>query len=394
MLKWINTEQLLYKPAVLFVSASLGWLAANAYLPHTPHTAFLKGFLPGLYQILFVLALGNAVLNNTHRHSLLKWIGTLFAPVPNQSLGMLLSALLTFTWLLWNTGLHQWDVYELTYLGLSFLCGSAFGAFFYNIYGFRARAMPIVYHIDSSRFDTFMGTLIASIFLGTNIYCLPSYEAPMNGSGVLFFPLALAGVSLFFTICSAILVGERAKNNKFWLVVSSGVAIMMLAIASALVSSMLPQAWMLNGREHTSSDVLFSVGFGLIAGLIAGAIVRFYDAIAHAYLQFVLNKPFKGLPINIGLRILVNIIVPIMPVLIVGASLFLSYSHAGLYGTAIGLLGMLSNVGVSMIIEANKLQTAELSTMQRRKLALVSPELNRIVSNLLFRITRQEETIA
>lgn len=387
MYKKENWMAIPYKALAVMVLSmlGLGWMTIN--LATTANYSFLRNALPAFVQMIAILTLGNITLKFAHKHFVLRWLGALFAPAPNRSLGMLLSSLFTAHWLLTaQWGLDAWDMYLLVYIGCAFLAGASAAVVLYHFFGYKSAERDIAYKVDNSRFDTFMGVVVASVFLGASFHSLPQVGDVKEGA---IFPLLLAIWSIGATIISAVLIGEKPKESRWWLAISFSVAVLMMIIAAELLLNYLPPYWSFNGREYTSSQALLSVELGIIAGLVTGIIVRFYDKIANWYVNFLLNKRFMGLGVNISLRIFINILVPFLPMIVVSSALLLAYAAAGLYGTSISLLGMLSNVGVSMIIESNHLNTARmpLSGMERRKLAIVSPALNQLLINSFHKIT-------
>lgn len=383
----------LYKPLILLLSTTIGILVAKQHLAINLDGLFLTGFLTGLYQVLIVLAIGNLVLKFAHKHFILKWLGILFAPVPNRSLGLLVSSLSVFTYLLMSYDAGSFNVFHVTYIALSFIGGSALGAFVYNLYGFKARDLNIVYQIENDRLDTFMGVIISAVFLGTGFTYLPESYTTFSGNGGVFFPLLIAISGLIITFIAAVLVGQRPKNTKFWVSISVFSAILMMIIATELVIVLLPSYWMVDGQEYTSSKLLLTIQLGLLAGLLAGFMVKFYKVISDLYIQFILGQTFKLVWVNVMLRLFINVIFPFMPVILTSGALLISYFMAGMYGTSIAFLGMLSNVGVSLVIEGNRLNVGtskRLTPMQKQKIALLSPNLNQLLVRILgFKIKRK-----
>ena len=376
----------LYKPLVLIIVTTIGVLLVRKHITSSFEGLFITGFMAGFYQILITLSLGNSVLKFAHKHFTLKALGILFAPIPNKSLGMLVSSLSVFTYLLVSRDLGHLNVYHIIAIGLPFIGGSALGAFMYNLYGFKARDLKIVYRIENDRLDTFMGVIVAAVFLGTGFTYLPESYATFEGNGGILFPLLIAIAGLIITFFAAVLIGKKPKNTRFWVSISVFSAVLMMIIATELVIVLLPSYWIVDGQEYTSSRLLLSIQLGLLAGLLAGFLVRFYTLISDMYIQFVLGQTFKRIWVNVLLRLFINVIFPFMPVILTSSALLISYAMAGMYGTSIAFLGMLSNVGVSLVIEGNRLNietSKRLTPMQKQKLALLSPNLNQMLMRIL-----------
>ncbi|MFT5918086.1 MAG: MFS family permease [Flammeovirgaceae bacterium] len=378
------TGKVLYKPLVLIIASIFGLLLLNKESSTPFDNYFLPSFGVGIYQAFLTLLFGNLVLRFAHKNILLKWIGIIFAPQPNKSLGLLFSSLCAFTWLLKDSQIVPLDALSIANIALSFLIGSAVSVLLYNLFGPKTRDFKVTYQIENDRQEAFVAVILSSVFLGTSFSFLPSDYLPNSGNGMVFFPLYLAIAGLIITFFGAIIVGEKPKNERYWLSISIVSAILMMIISTELIISNLPSHWSLNGVEFQPSDILLSVQIGLFAGLGAGISVKFYDLVANWYVSFVLKQSNKTVWVNLSLRFFINVIFPFLPVILISASLLISYGIGGIYGTSVSFLGMLSNVGLSLLITGNKLNETsldEITTWQKQKMAMLSPN---------FRIVLQE----
>jgi hypothetical protein len=369
-----------YRPQALAMLSVLALGVAAFSLPEVPHaTMFLKGFIPGLCAMLSALLFGNWILQERARNAAFGWISIFFAPTPSRSFGVLLVLLLSFSGLLYSQEVGMAGVFPLTYVSLSFVSGCAIGAFSYRRYGPQARWLRIVYHLDRLRLDAFTGATLSAVLLGANFYYLPTQAIGQQGNGAMLFPLFMATVVLLFMLGSGLVAGaQSSKSNHFaWL--NLPMVLILLLAGAQMAHTMLPSVWIMNGREYSANGVAWAVAAGIVAGLFAGITVKAYQRVAVWYLKFLLYRPFKGVAYNIILRVVVNVAVPVLPVVLVAAALLFAYTVAGLYGAAVALMGLLSNGSIA--VQANQLKPSmlELSMAQRRKLALVSPALDKVL---------------
>jgi len=368
-------NQVLYKPVALIIVAFICYLSFGSQMPEG---LFFPSFSTGLYQVFLSLLFGNFLLHFASKHFLLKWFGILFAPKPNKSLGLLLSTLMAFAWLLANLQMDKWTSASLAYTAIAFTAGSAISAFVYELVGFKAKDLGITYQIENDRQEAFIAVIASAVFLGTNFAFLPSDFIPMAGNGGIVFPIYLAIIGLVVTFVAAVIVGEKPKNEKTWLTISITSMVIMMIASVELVTIYLPNHWSINGVEYQPSDILLAVQLGLLAGLLAGISVKFYTLISETYIQFVIKNQQKRVWLNVALRVFINVVFPFLPIILISAALLISFFVGGIYATSISFLGMLSNVGLSLVIDGNKLNAEKMQTIsfwERQKLALSSPQL-------------------
>ena len=370
-----------YKAVSVLLASTTAWiLLIIAYPEHFQANRWM-GAIPAFQQMLFTLTIGHLLLHFSKRYAWLQWAGMLFAPVPHRSLGMLFSSMLTFYWLIGDWRNAAWDLYLFLHIILSFVTGATLALLVYYVLRQRfqqLQAMP--FQMDRSRIDMFVGTLVASVLLGATFHVTSLAGEPAEG---VLFPLMIGIWNIGITSVSALLVGRQPKQSRWWLFVSAASAVLMMVVAAELVLSYLPSFWAFNGREYSTSNALLAVELGLFAGWLAGIIIRFYDRIALWYIDFLLEQRAKrGIAINMILRVMINLILPVLPLALVSTALLGSYATGGLYGTSIALLGILSNVGLSMVIETNQLNAKKMSisATQRKKLELVSPSFPQAIN--------------
>ena len=382
-------HSVLYKPlliAIIAISILASW---HAYMPEG---VFSKGFFLGIYQAFSTLLVGNLVIRFIPKAKVVRWLGILFATQPNKSLGFLLSNLIAFAWLLTEVQSTKLTATVLTYVVLSFAAGTAIATFFYSLFGFKARDLAIIYQIETDRQDSFIAVIASAVFLGSTFSFLPTHSMPFDGNGGIIFPILLAIAGLLVTFIGAIIIGEKPKNNRTWLTVSIFSAVSMVLISTELVILYLPKYWTMLGKEYSSSDMLLAVQIGLLAGFIAGTSVKFYDSIASTYVKFVLDNSSKKIWLNIILRFFINIILPFAPIITITFALLISYGIGNLYGASISFLGMLSHVGLSLVVDTNRLNATKMRSVsfwQRQKLLLLSPDLQ-LTTKYLFRRLRKK----
>lgn len=369
-----------YKALIVLLGSTIAWAVLIYAYPQHFHSGGWIGAMLAFQQMLGVLIIGHLLLRLSKKYTWLSIPSILFAPVPHRSLAMIFSSMATFYSLIGDWQVVAWDVYLLLHIVLSFLAGASFALLLFYVAiqrFFTPQSLP--FQLDRARVDMFSGTLVASVLLGSTFHITSTAGEPSEG---VLFPLVLGLWNIGITSIGAVLVGNKPKQSRWWFTVSSAAAVLMMIIATELVRAYLPAFWTFGGREYLASNALLAVELGLLAGWAAGIIIRFYDRISLWYIDYLLEQKSKGVKLNILMRLFINIILPVLPMLLVTLALLGSFVAGGLYGTSLALLGILSNVGLSMVIEANSLNAKKLpiSDTEKRKLELLSPSFPQMLS--------------
>lgn len=191
--------------------------------------------------------------------------------------------------------------------------------------------------MGSDIFESYCGAMIASIAIASTMV------TSMLGDqqALMFLPLALASTGLAASIAAIVLV-------KFMSSKSPDVALRIGTMASAVL--FMGAAWFLISAAGIDVNIWLAVLSGSVGGIVIGLVTEYYTAgepvrkIARAGETGAATVMISGLAV--GMQSVV------VPVLTIGAIIFVSTELAGLYGVAIAAVGMLSTVGMTMAIDA------------------------------------------
>ncbi|MCB1245607.1 MAG: sodium/proton-translocating pyrophosphatase, partial [Verrucomicrobiae bacterium] len=135
-------------------------------------------------------------------------------------------------------------------------------------------------------------------------------------------------------------------------------AALMLVGAWFAIDYLLPSQWtekgILTGVERTfhSWGVFVAAIGGLIAGLAVGFITEHYTGTGTGPVKSIVKQSTTGSATNIIAGLGVGMQSTALPILVIATGIFFAYSFAGLYGIAIGALGMLANTGIQLAVDA------------------------------------------
>jgi len=105
-------------------------------------------------------------------------------------------------------------------------------------------------------------------------------------------------------------------------------------------------------KTSTNWGVMTCALVGLISGMIIGFFTDYFTSNAYAPTQKLAESCKSGAAINIIQGLALGYLSCIIPILAIGVSIFVSFTLAGMYGIAIAALGMLSNLSISLAIDA------------------------------------------
>ena len=205
-------------------------------------------------------------------------------------------------------------------------------------------------------FESYVGSIIGTMVLGAVFIAYPEYAADLRFGGLnaVLLPLLLAGVGIVTSVFGTFFVkvkegGNPQKALNTGEFISSGI---MLIATYFIVTWMLPETWTYDGKTYGAMGVFWAVIFGLVAGLLIGLITEFYTGTGTKPVKGIVNQSLTGSATNIIAGLGVGMQSTAIPIVILAAAILGAYEFAGLYGIAIAAVGMLSNTGIQLAVDA------------------------------------------
>ncbi len=210
-------------------------------------------------------------------------------------------------------------------------------------------------------FESYVGSIIGTMVLGATYIGVVGFEPTneLGGLNAVLLPLVLASLGIITSIIGTFFVrvkegGDPQKALNRGEFIASGI---MLVLTYLVIDNMLPDSWSWTSRggtsfEFTSLGVFFAVIIGIVSGVLIGMITEFYTGTGTKPVKHIVKQSLTGSATNIIAGLGVGMQSTAIPIVILATAIIGAHHFAGLYGIAIAAVGMLSNTGIQLAVDA------------------------------------------
>ena len=205
-------------------------------------------------------------------------------------------------------------------------------------------------------FGSYVATMLATMVLGREVIATGDH---FNGLSPILLPMVIAGIGVLFSILGTLFVRIKKDSDSVMSALNMGnwSAMVLTAIASYfLIQWMMPaEMEFVRGDVHqviTSMHVFYAIVLGLVVGTLMSMVTEYYTSMGRRPVDSIVQKSGTGHGTNVIGGLAMGMESTVLPIIILAAGIFGSFTLAGMYGVAIAAAGMMATTAMQLAIDA------------------------------------------
>ena len=219
--------------------------------------------------------------------------------------------------------------------------------------------------MGSDLFGSFAeSTCAALVLIASNPSLMISQETGEIDENVLLFPLMISSVGIFACFFTSLFGIYIYKVNTFQRIQKALNIQLLLSTLITLVllipiMYVLPSEWSIPDEDQPSGTRLVkryyafvSTAMGLVSGFLIGLSTDYYTSFAHKPVREMAIACTSGAAINVIYGLALGYMSTLLPVILIALTILVSAGMLGMFGVALGAIGMLSTLAIGLAIDA------------------------------------------
>ncbi|MBL7985596.1 MAG: sodium-translocating pyrophosphatase [Flavobacteriales bacterium] len=205
-------------------------------------------------------------------------------------------------------------------------------------------------------FGSYVATMLATMVLGREVIATGDN---FNGLSPILLPMVIAGLGVLFSIVGTLFVRIKKDSDSVMNALNMGnwSSMLFTAIASYfLIQWMMPaEMEFVRGDVRqviTSMNVFYAIVLGLVVGTLMSMVTEYYTSMGRRPVDSIVQKSGTGHGTNVIGGLAMGMESTVLPIIILAAGIFGSFTLAGMYGVAIAAAGMMATTAMQLAIDA------------------------------------------
>ena len=197
--------------------------------------------------------------------------------------------------------------------------------------------------MGSDLFESYVGSIISAITLAAVAVNESGVSSTFTKGTAALFPLLIAAIGIIASIIGILCVrGSDNMNPSKSLNAGTYFGGIIVIICSIFLSKS-----MLGSYRYS-----YAIIAGLAVGILIGTLTEVYTSDSYKPVKTIADESETGAATTIISGLSVGMKSTVWPILLICVGIVISYKFAGLYGIALAAVGMLSNTGMTVAVDA------------------------------------------